>query len=87
MVEDDPKKLTKMQQYDTKVERMRKHEYPHMQNQLYLDHAGTTLYSATLMQRFQAVMLANVYGKSVQQNRSRQTLIGSISRYTNDQCL
>jgi molybdenum cofactor sulfurtransferase len=54
-----------MKPYDTKVERMRKHEYPYMQDHIYLDHAGTTLYSATLMQRFQAVMLANLYGKSV----------------------
>jgi hypothetical protein len=64
-VEVDPKKLAEMKPYDTKVERMRKHEYPYMQDHLYLDHAGTTLYSATLMQRFQAVMLANLYGKSV----------------------
>jgi molybdenum cofactor sulfurtransferase len=54
-----------MEAYDVMIERMRQVEYPHMKEHLYLDHAGTTLYSASLMQRFQAAMMSNLYGKSV----------------------
>lgn len=54
-----------MEAYDEMIGRMRLIEYPQLQEHLYLDHAGTTLYSASLMHRFQAAMMANLYGKSV----------------------
>jgi molybdenum cofactor sulfurtransferase len=57
--------MADMEAYDVMIERMRQVEYPHMKEHLYLDHAGTTLYSASLMQRFQAAMMSNLYGKSV----------------------
>jgi hypothetical protein len=62
---DDPKNMADMDAYDGMIERMRQTEYPQMHEHLYLDHAGTTVYSASLMQRFQAAMMSNLYGKSV----------------------
>ena len=48
--------------YDTYITHMRTSEYPMLKNSLYLDHAGTTLYSKTLLDRFHADLLANLYG-------------------------
>lgn len=49
-------------EYDAYIERMRETEYPMLKNSLYLDHAGTTLYSKTSMERFHGDMMANLYG-------------------------
>ncbi|CAK3851441.1 molybdenum cofactor sulfurase [Lecanosticta acicola] len=49
-------------EYDAYIENMRKTEYPMLKDQLYLDHAGTTLYSKSLMDRFHADMLSSLYG-------------------------
>jgi molybdenum cofactor sulfurtransferase len=54
-----------MEAYDDMIGRIRQIEFPHMREHLYLDHAGTTLYSASLMRRFQAAMMCNLYGKLV----------------------
>lgn len=48
--------------YDTYISHMREIEYPMLRDSLYLDHAGTTLYSKTLLERFHASMLGNLYG-------------------------
>lgn len=48
--------------YDKYIERMREDQYPMLKDALYLDHAGTTLYSKRLMERFQADMMANLFG-------------------------
>ncbi|PPJ60446.1 hypothetical protein CBER1_07323 [Cercospora berteroae] len=54
---------TQLEAYDAYIEEMRKTEYPMLQDDaLYLDHAGTTLYSKTHLDRFHADMLANLYG-------------------------
>ena len=48
--------------YDVYIERMRKDEYPMLEDAVYLDHAGTTLYSKRLMERFQADMMSSLFG-------------------------
>ncbi|GAB7359216.1 hypothetical protein MBLNU230_g5875t1 [Neophaeotheca triangularis] len=48
--------------YDAYIASMRETEYPMLQDAIYLDHAGTTLYPKTLMERFTTDMLANLYG-------------------------
>jgi molybdenum cofactor sulfurtransferase len=64
--------------YNVNVERFREKEYPMLQGMfkvlifmetlmkyidgIYLDHAGTTLYSKSLMERFMADMMSNLYG-------------------------
>jgi molybdenum cofactor sulfurtransferase len=65
-------------QYDNAVEAMRAREYPMLQGELthggykseysqelgttYLDHAGTTLYAKSLIERFSSDMISNLYG-------------------------
>ncbi|SMQ52560.1 unnamed protein product [Zymoseptoria tritici ST99CH_1A5] len=51
-----------LHEYDAYISQMREAEYPMLKGSLYLDHAGTTLYSKTLMDRFHADMMANLYG-------------------------
>ncbi|KAK3715668.1 hypothetical protein LTR37_006893 [Vermiconidia calcicola] len=48
--------------YNDYIERMRETEYPMLKDSIYLDHAGTTLYSKTLMERFHEDMMASLYG-------------------------
>ena len=48
--------------YNDYVERMRRSEYPMLKDTVYLDHAGTTLYGKSLMERFHADMMASLYG-------------------------
>ena len=47
---------------DAYIEHMRKDEYPVLQDALYLDHAGTTLYSKRLMDRFHNNMTSTLFG-------------------------
>ncbi|CAO2648810.1 Nn.00g097590.m01.CDS01 [Neocucurbitaria sp. VM-36] len=48
--------------YDHAIEELRAREYPMLQGTTYLDHAGTTLYSKSLIERFSADMVSNLYG-------------------------
>ncbi|KAF1845643.1 PLP-dependent transferase [Cucurbitaria berberidis CBS 394.84] len=48
--------------YDNAIEELRAREYPMLQGTTYLDHAGTTLYSKSLIERFSADMISNLYG-------------------------
>ncbi|KAF2832153.1 PLP-dependent transferase [Ophiobolus disseminans] len=48
--------------YDNAIEEMRAHEYPMLQGTTYLDHAGTTLYAKSLIERFSSDMISNLYG-------------------------
>ncbi|OAL53291.1 PLP-dependent transferase [Pyrenochaeta sp. DS3sAY3a] len=48
--------------YDNAIEELRRKEYPMLQGTTYLDHAGTTLYPKSLIERFSADMIANLYG-------------------------
>lgn len=49
-------------EYDAYVERMRRDEYPMLKDGVYMDHAGTTLYSRRTVDRFHTDMMANLYG-------------------------
>ncbi|KAK3699481.1 hypothetical protein LTR37_016438 [Vermiconidia calcicola] len=64
--------------YNNYTERMREVEYPMLKDSIYLDHAGTTLFSKTLMERFHAEMMANLYGNphsaSPSSQKSTQTI-------------
>ncbi|PSN64816.1 PLP-dependent transferase [Corynespora cassiicola Philippines] len=48
--------------YDRTVEELRLREYPMLRDTIYLDHAGTTLYAKSLIERFSADMISNLYG-------------------------
>ncbi|KAL1892729.1 hypothetical protein Sste5346_006812 [Sporothrix stenoceras] len=48
--------------YNASVEAFREHEFPMLKDNIYLDHAGTTLYSRSLVDRFSADMMANLLG-------------------------
>lgn len=48
--------------YDAYIEEMRKIQYPMFKDITYLDHAGTTLYSKALLDRFHADMLGSLFG-------------------------
>jgi molybdenum cofactor sulfurtransferase len=48
--------------YNNYVEGMRETQYPMLKDATYLDHAGTTLYSKALMERFHTDMLGNLFG-------------------------
>ncbi|KAK3355863.1 PLP-dependent transferase [Neurospora tetraspora] len=48
--------------YDKPVEIIRKEEYPHMNNGIYLDHSGTTIYAQSTVKLFAQKMSANLYG-------------------------
>lgn len=62
--------------YNAHIEQMRMAEYPMLKDALYLDHAGATLYSRSLMDRFHADMMANLYGNphSASPSSQRSTL-------------
>ncbi|GAB7343998.1 hypothetical protein MBLNU457_1928t1 [Dothideomycetes sp. NU457] len=61
------------QAYDAYIERMRETEYPMLKDAVYLDHAGTTLYSKRLMERFHQDMMTNLYGNPHSMSPSSHT--------------
>ncbi|EDO01793.1 hypothetical protein SS1G_04268 [Sclerotinia sclerotiorum 1980 UF-70] len=67
-------------EYNKTVEELRKHEYPMLKDAVYLDHAGTTLYSKSLMERYMADMMSNLYGNPHSASTSSQL---STSRIEN----
>ncbi|KAH7131966.1 pyridoxal phosphate-dependent transferase [Dendryphion nanum] len=48
--------------YNKAIEELRHHEYPTLKDTVYLDHAGTTPYAKSLIERFSVDMVANLYG-------------------------
>lgn len=50
------------EEYQDNLHAWRHDQYPMLKEALYLDHAGTTLYAKSLIDRFSADMLANLYG-------------------------
>ncbi|KAF2405406.1 PLP-dependent transferase [Trichodelitschia bisporula] len=48
--------------YNSLVEDFRDREYPMLKGATYLDHAGTTLYAKSLIERFSTDMVSNLYG-------------------------
>ncbi|KAM7208002.1 Pyridoxal phosphate-dependent transferase [Naviculisporaceae sp. PSN 640] len=58
--------------YPRPVEEIRKSEYPHMNNGIYLDHGGTTIYSLSLINRFTSLLTSNLYGNPHSANQPAQ---------------
>ncbi|KAK0618321.1 pyridoxal phosphate-dependent transferase [Bombardia bombarda] len=48
--------------YDRPVEAIREMEYPHMNNGVYLDHSGTTIYAQSTVERFAKKMSTSLLG-------------------------
>lgn len=59
--------------YNAYIECMREVEYPMLKDAVYLDHAGTTLYSKRLMERFTSDMMSNLFGNPHSASHSSQT--------------
>ncbi|KAF8863396.1 PLP-dependent transferase [Acephala macrosclerotiorum] len=58
--------------YNSNVEAFREAEYPMLQDAIYLDHAGTTLYAKSLMEKFATDMISNLYGNPHSASASSQ---------------
>ncbi|KAL2018711.1 hypothetical protein VTK56DRAFT_485 [Thermocarpiscus australiensis] len=58
--------------YNAAVEGFRSDEYPMLQGSIYLDHAGTTLYAKSLMDRFAKDMTCNLFGNPHSASASSQ---------------
>ncbi|ESZ92172.1 hypothetical protein SBOR_7429 [Sclerotinia borealis F-4128] len=67
-------------EYNKEVEELREHEYPMLKDAVYLDHAGTTLYSKSLLERYMVDMMSNLYGNPHSASTSSQL---STSRIEN----
>ncbi|RPA77194.1 PLP-dependent transferase [Ascobolus immersus RN42] len=61
---------TKYAGYNAAVEEFRPTEYPQLNNVTYLDHAGTTPYSASLITTYSTDLLTNLYGNPHSQSLS-----------------
>ncbi|KAF2109057.1 molybdenum cofactor sulfurase protein-like protein [Lophiotrema nucula] len=48
--------------YNRAIDELRQREFPMLKDTVYLDHAGTTLYPKSLIERFSADMISNLYG-------------------------
>lgn len=67
--------------FNAYIEEMRREQYPMLKDAIYLDHAGTTLYSKAQMDRFHQEMMANLIGNPHSASPSSQQsthLVGSI---------
>ncbi|KAL2199277.1 pyridoxal phosphate-dependent transferase [Corynascus similis CBS 632.67] len=58
--------------YNARVESFRDDEYPMLKGDIYLDHAGTTLYPKSLMERFAQVMTSTLFGNPHSASTSSQ---------------
>ncbi|KAF2280686.1 PLP-dependent transferase [Westerdykella ornata] len=59
-------------EYHQAVEEFRLREHPMLRGTTYLDHAGTTLYAKSAIERFSADMLSNLYGNPHSASSSSQ---------------
>ncbi|KAI2635956.1 molybdenum cofactor sulfurase [Xylaria nigripes] len=64
--------------YNERIEAIRKDEFPMLNDSIYLDHAGTTLYSKSLMDSFAAEMTANLFGNPHSASTSSQCTMSRI---------
>ncbi|KAI2471018.1 PLP-dependent transferase [Annulohypoxylon bovei var. microspora] len=60
--------LTMSKGYNSDVEALRQKEYPHMNNGVYLDHSGATIYAKSTVDSFCAKMVTNLYGNPHSEN-------------------
>ncbi|KAI5923288.1 PLP-dependent transferase [Camillea tinctor] len=58
--------------YNDRIEALKHHEFPMLKDSVYLDHAGTTLYPKSLVDRFAADMTANLFGNPHSASTSSQ---------------
>ncbi|KAF2971626.1 hypothetical protein GQX73_g1950 [Xylaria multiplex] len=64
--------------YNHHIEAIRKEEFPMLHDGIYLDHAGTTLYSKSLVDNFAAEMMANLLGNPHSASASSQCTMSRI---------
>ncbi|KAI0396680.1 MOSC N-terminal beta barrel domain-containing protein [Xylariaceae sp. FL0594] len=64
--------------YNSRVESLRHGEFPMLNDDIYLDHAGTTLYSKTLMDRFTTEMTSNLFGNPHSASASSQETMSRV---------
>ncbi|KAI0842812.1 PLP-dependent transferase [Hypoxylon sp. FL0890] len=64
--------------YNSHIEGLRHNEFPMLRDQVYLDHAGTTLYAKSLVDRFAADMTSNLFGNPHSASLSSQTSTSRI---------
>ncbi|KAI9829508.1 MAG: hypothetical protein M1819_006328 [Sarea resinae] len=64
--------------YTAAVEEIREREYPMLKDTVYLDHAGTTPYAKSLMERFSFEMTTNLFGNPHSASPSSQLSTQSI---------
>lgn len=64
--------------YNARIEDLRQTEYPMLKDEIYLDHAGTTLYAKSLIEKFSADMVSNLYGNPHSGSTSSQASTSRI---------
>ncbi|KAJ3572770.1 hypothetical protein NPX13_g4938 [Xylaria arbuscula] len=64
--------------YNDRIEGLRTEEFPMLHDSIYLDHAGTTLYSKSLVDAFAAEMTANLFGNTHSASASSQCTMARI---------
>ncbi|KAI1276131.1 PLP-dependent transferase [Xylaria sp. FL0933] len=55
-------------EYNSDVEALRQKEYPHMNDGVYLDHGGATIYARSLVEGFASKMITSLYGNPHSEN-------------------
>ncbi|KAI0516844.1 molybdenum cofactor sulfurase [Xylaria bambusicola] len=66
--------------YNARIEALRKDEFPMLHDGIYLDHAGTTLYSKSLVDAFAAEMTTNLFGNPHSASASSQCTMARIEK-------
>ncbi|OTA55497.1 molybdenum cofactor sulfurase [Hypoxylon sp. EC38] len=64
--------------YNSHIEGLRQNEFPMLRDEVYLDHAGTTLYARSLVDKFAADMTSNLFGNPHSASLSSQTSTSRI---------
>ncbi|KAI1336855.1 molybdenum cofactor sulfurase [Xylariaceae sp. FL0016] len=64
--------------YNDRIEALRQDEFPMLHDEVYLDHAGTTLYPRSLVEKFAADMTSNLFGNPHSASSSSQTSTSRI---------
>lgn len=64
--------------YNGRIEALRDREYPMLKDEVYLDHAGTTLYAKSLVDKFAADMTSNLFGNPHSGSASSQLSMSRI---------
>ncbi|KAI1098597.1 PLP-dependent transferase [Jackrogersella minutella] len=64
--------------YNSRIEGLRQNEFPMLRDEVYLDHAGTTPYAKSLMDKFVADMTSNLFGNPHSASSSSQNSTSRI---------